>query len=46
LGILEEWVHEDGNTQCEAEPQKFCKGCNEPQHDKDICDCGYKYEIK
>jgi len=45
LDVLEEWVHKD-ETQCEAEPQKFCKGCNELQHDKEICDCGYKYEVR
>jgi hypothetical protein len=46
------WVHkETGEESCiglnkKADPQMFCKGCNEPKCDKDICDCGYGYEIR
>jgi hypothetical protein len=46
------WIHKEaGMENCsfvkyKAEPQKYCKSCNEPQYDKDICDCGYGYEIR
>ena len=47
-----EWIHSESclylcdNQNNNAEPEKFCTSCNEPQIDKEVCGCGYKYDIR
>jgi hypothetical protein len=40
------WVHENDSECPNAEPEKFCTSCGEPQYDSETCGCGYKYEIR